>query len=170
MNSSPRLVLTELAEAADGLDARQLLSYVLEKFGEKVALASSFGAEDQVLTDMLCKVSGRPKIFTLDTGRLPEETYQVMEATREKYSIQIDIAFPDRKQVEEMVKTHGPNLFYESTEARKLCCRIRKVEPLKRMLHGLNAWICGLRAEQSLTRSSLQRVEWDEIRKYERMN
>jgi phosphoadenosine phosphosulfate reductase len=152
----------ELAEATRGFDARQLLGFVQEQFGDKVALASSFGAEDQVLTDMLCQVCAQPRIFTLDTGRLPEETYEVMTATRQKYGIQIDILFPDREQVEEMVGAHGPNLFYESIEARKLCCRIRKVEPLKRMLSDLQAWICGLRAEQSSTRTDLQRIEWDE--------
>ncbi len=157
-----QLCAAELAEETSGLDARQLLGFVLEKFGDKVALASSFGAEDQILTDMLCKVCDEPRIFTLDTGRLPEETYEVMAATRQKYGVRIDISLPDREQAEEMVNTRGPNLFYESIEARKLCCRVRKVEPLKRMLSGLQAWICGLRAEQSLTRTDLQRTEWDE--------
>ncbi|MHC4517313.1 MAG: phosphoadenylyl-sulfate reductase [Planctomycetota bacterium] len=154
--------VADITAETSGLDPEQLLRHVVEKFADKIALASSFGAEDQVLTDMLCKISDRPRIFTLDTGRLPEETYEVMEATRQKYGIQIDILFPDCEQVENMVNTHGPNLFYESIEARKLCCQIRKVEPLKRMLSGLEAWICGLRAEQSLTRTGLQRVEWDE--------
>lgn len=161
-DNSHQLHAAELAEETRALDARQLLGCVLERFGDKIALASSFGAEDQVLTDMLCQVCDQPRIFTLDTGRLPEETYEVMTATRQKYGIHINILFPDRQQVEEMVNARGPNLFYESVEARKLCCRIRKVEPLKRMLSGLQAWICGLRAEQSLTRTDLQRAEWDE--------
>jgi phosphoadenosine phosphosulfate reductase len=127
-----------------------------------VALATSFGAEDQVLTDMLWRISSRPSIFTLDTGRLPEQTYEVMQATQEKYGIQIDVLFPDYKQVEQMVNEFGPNLFYKSIEARKLCCRVRKIEPLKRKLSGLQAWICGLRAEQSVTRTDLQRIVLDE--------
>jgi phosphoadenosine phosphosulfate reductase len=152
----------QLVKETEGYSAQELLKILLEKFGDKIALATSFGAEDQVLTDLLCRTEGKPSVFTLDTGRLPEETYQVMQATREKYGIQIDILFPDYKQVEEMVKQLGPNLFYESIESRKLCCRIRKIEPLKRKLRGLQAWICGLRAEQSVTRTDLQRIEYDE--------
>jgi len=161
-DDDPRRAVTELTEADRGLDARQLLAHVLERFGDKVALSSSLGAEDQVLTDMLCQVCDQPRIFTLDTGRLPEETYEVVERTRRKYGIQIEILFPDQQQVEEMVNAYGPNLFYESIEARKRCCRIRKIEPLKRMLSQLDAWICGLRSEQSLTRTGLQRIEWDD--------
>jgi len=137
------------------------LHYLVEKFGKKIAFATSFGAEDQVLTDMLCKSFKRPSIFTLDTGRLPEQTYEVMEATQKKYGIQIEILFPDYRKVEEMVNKYGPNLFYKSIENRKLCCKIRKIEPLKRKLSGLDAWICGLRAEQSLTRTGLERIEYD---------
>jgi phosphoadenosine phosphosulfate reductase len=150
-----------LAETRE-LDAGELLAFALERFGDRVALSSSFGAEDQVLTDMLCGISDKPRIFTLDTGRLPEETYEVIAATRARYGVSIQILFPDYKQVEEMVNARGPNLFYESVENRKLCCRIRKIEPLKRVLGGLDAWICGLRAEQSTTRTDLERVEWDE--------
>ena len=155
--------LTErLAEETKGCSPEQLLKLVVERFADAVALATSFGAEDQVLTDMLCRISSRPSLFTLDTGRLPEETYEVMQATQEKYGIRIDLMFPDYKEVEEMVASFGPNLFYKNVEARKLCCRVRKIEPLKRKLSGLRAWICGLRAEQSVTRSGLQRIELDE--------
>jgi len=152
----------KLATETEGYSAQELLELLAERFGDKIALATSFGAEDQVLTDMLCRIESKPSVFTLDTGRLPEETYQVMQATREKYGIQIDILFPDYKQVEDMVNRFGPNLFYTSIEARKLCCRVRKIEPLKRKLSGLQAWICGLRAEQSVTRTDLQRIEYDE--------
>ena len=151
----------QLAEETERCSAEQLLKLIVERFGDRVALATSFGAEDQVLTDMLCRMSDRPSIFTLDTGRLPEQTYEVIQATREKYRIQIDILFPDWKKVEEMVNRFGPNLFYKSIEARQLCCRVRKIEPLKRKLSGLQAWICGLRVEQSVTRSDLQRIELD---------
>lgn len=147
---------------AEELGAQELLEHVIEKFGDKSVLAASFGAEDQVLTDMLCKISRSPRIFTLDTGRLPEQTYEVMEATRKKYGIKIEILFPKHKKVEKMVNEYGPNLFYESIEFRKLCCRIRKIEPLKRALSGMQVWICGLRAEQSVTRSGLNKIEWDD--------
>jgi phosphoadenosine phosphosulfate reductase len=163
MNDDSRTIsAATLAAETSALDPVQLLRHLTDRFAHKVALASSFGAEDQVLTDMLCKVSGNPRVFTLDTGRLPQETYDVMAATRQRYGIQMDIVFPDREQVEDMVNKHGPNLFYESIEARKLCCQVRKIEPLKRALSGLQAWVCGLRTEQSPTRTDLQRIEWDE--------
>lgn len=151
----------QLAKETEDYSAQELLEHLAKRFGDKIALATSFGAEDQVLTDMLCRMESRPSIFTLDTGRLPEETYRLMQATREKYGIRIEILFPDYEQVEDMVNRLGPNLFYESIENRKLCCSVRKIEPLKRKLSELQAWICGLRAEQSVTRTDLQRIEYD---------
>jgi phosphoadenosine phosphosulfate reductase len=151
----------QLVRDTAGYSVEELLKYLAVQFGDKIALATSFGAEDQVLTDMLCKASKSPGIFTLDTGRLPEETYEVMEATRKKYGIEIEILFPEHKRVEEMVNKYGPNLFYGSIEARKLCCQIRKIEPLKRKLNVLQAWICGLRAEQSVTRTELNKIATD---------
>ena len=162
MKHSDKTNLTaKITSVTAGFNAEQLLEYVLAEFGEKIALASSFGAEDQVLTDMLCKISDKPNVFTLDTGRLHEQTYAVAEETRKKYGIKIQFMFPDYRQVEKMENEFGPNLFYESIEKRKLCCKIRKIEPLKRKLSTLDAWICGLRAEQSVTRAQLKKVEWD---------
>lgn len=155
-------VTAGLIEETRSYSAQQLVEFLVERFGDRIALATSFGAEDQVLTDMLCRVSRTPAIFTLDTGRLPEETYRVMEATRKHYGVEIEVLFPDRRAVEAMVTAHGPNLFYESIESRKRCCQVRKVEPLERKLSGLSAWICGLRAEQSLTRDGLARIEFDQ--------
>jgi len=162
MTTDTKNLKEQLAAETRGCSAEKLLRFIVERFGDRVALATSFGAEDQVLTDMLCKIKNRTSIFTLDTGRLPEETYEVMQATREKYGIQIEVLFPDCKEVEQMVNRFGPNLFHASVEARKLCCRVRKIEPLKRKLSGLDAWICGLRAEQSVTRTDLMRIEFDE--------
>jgi phosphoadenosine phosphosulfate reductase len=144
-----------------GFGVEELLGDLVGRFGDKIGLATSFGAEDQVLTDMLCKVIKQPVIFTLDTGRLPEETYEVMEATRKKYGIEIEVLFPERAEMEEMVNKCGPNLFYGSIEARKLCCRVRKIGPLRRKLSELDVWICGLRAEQSVTRTELEKIECD---------
>ncbi len=155
-------LINELQSKTREYSAEQLIEYVVGRFEGRIAFASSFGAEDQVLTDMLCKATSAPTIFTLDTGRLPEETYRLMEKTRDKYGVRIEILFPDRADVEKMVNEHGPNLFYESIENRKLCCRVRKIEPLKRRLAALDAWICGLRAEQSTTRTGLLRVDADE--------
>jgi len=142
--------------------AEKLLKYLLARFGDKIALATSFGAEDQVLTDMLCRAGKSPMIFTLDTGRLHEETYKVAEATRKKYDIKIKVLFPDSKQIEKMTQQHGFNLFYDSIEKRKLCCKVRKLEPLKKQLSTLDAWICGLRSEQSPTRTGLNVIDWDQ--------
>ena len=153
--------ISELKDSVQGLPPQEILKYSLETFGSKIALSSSMAAEDQVLTDMICKITSEPKIFTLDTGRLPKETYDTIEATRYRYEIDLEIMFPDSSQVEQMVKTDGPNLFYNSIEQRKKCCYIRKIEPLKRALDGLDAWVCGLRKEQSVTRQDMEIVEWD---------
>ncbi len=149
------------AETRD-YSVEELLAYALRVFDGRMSLATSFGAEDQVLTDMVCRLSPRMGVFTLDTGRLPEETYEVMERTRNLYGVRIAALFPDRDQVEGMVREYGCNLFYESIENRRLCCRVRKIEPLRRRLAGLEAWVCGLRSEQSPTRGGLKRLDWDE--------
>ncbi len=129
---------------------------------ESIGLASSFSIEDQVITDMIVKVCPEIQIFTLDTGRLFQETYNVMEQTLLKYKKKIEALFPDREGVEKMVREYGPNLFYYSIDNRKLCCRIRKVNLLKGKLATLDAWISGLRSEQSVTRSNIDKIEWDE--------
>lgn len=141
----------------------EVLLWALGHFGkDKIALASSLGAEDQVLTDMVLKISSAPTIFTLDTGRLPQETLDCLKETEQRYSFKYRIYTPDIAAVKKMVEEKGPDLFYESVENRKLCCHVRKVEPLGRALKGLKAWICGLRREQSVTRADLDVVEWDE--------
>lgn len=145
--------------------AQEIVRWALEKYGNKVALASSFGAEDVVLVDIIDKVGRElgitPKIFTLDTGRLPQETYDVMEKVKEKYEVDIEVYFPATYEVEEMERKYGPNLFYKSVELRQLCCKVRKIEPLNRALKNLDAWICGLRKEQSVTRAEIKKIEVD---------
>jgi phosphoadenosine phosphosulfate reductase len=143
------------------LDAADLLGVVAAEFGEQIAFASSFGAEDQVITHLLCQLEKPVHIFSLDTGRLPQETYNVMERTCKYYQINIEVLVPDTKQLEELLGAHGPNSFYESVELRKQCCHVRKVEPLRRKLAGLDAWICGLRRDQAVTRTALEYIEWD---------
>ena len=142
--------------------AEELLSGFLTEFKGKIALSSSLGIEDQVLTHMVCNIDKTAKIFTLDTGRLFPETYELIHRTNHKYGIKMSVYFPEAAQVEEMVNTKGINLFFESVENRKLCCNIRKIQPLKRAFSGLEVWICGLRREQSVTRHDMQRIEWDE--------
>lgn len=143
-------------------DASQLLTWFLKEFNGRIALSSSLGLEDQVLTEMVCAIDKNTRIFTLDTGRLFPETYDLIHRTNQKYGIRIEVFFPDAREVENMVNSQGINLFYNSIEARKTCCRIRKLEPLKRAFKGLDVWVCGLRREQSVTRSGMQPVEWDE--------
>jgi len=140
----------------------EVLKYFLSTYGEKIALASSLGAEDQVLTDLLLKQDAKAKIFTLDTGRLYEQTYKVMDLTNRKYNIKIDVLFPHAKDVETLYQTQGINGFKESIENRKECCHIRKIAPLKRALSTLDVWITGLRRSQSQTRESMKLVEFDE--------
>lgn len=140
----------------------EIMSWAIDHFGlENVVQASSLSAEDQVITDILLKINPAIKIFTLDTGRLPQETYDVLEETRKKYNKNIEIVFPDTKEVEDMVNHYGPNLFYESMDKRKLCCQIRKVNSLKKKLSGIKVWICGLRRDQASTRTNLKVIEWD---------
>ncbi len=143
-------------------EPQEVIKYFVEKFKDKIALSSSLGAEDQVLTQMLTSVTNDAHIFTLDTGRLFAETYELIDRTSKKYKTNLKIYFPQAEAVQTMVQTKGINLFYDSIENRKECCYIRKMEPLKRAFVGLEAWICGLRAEQSVTRTNVQIVEWDE--------
>lgn len=133
-------------------------------------LANSFGAEDMVLTDLICKTVPDIEIFSLDTGRLPDETYQLMQRAMQRYDIQFKVYFPDHEMVEDYIQNHGPNAFYDSVELRKRCCFIRKVQPLQRALKGKKAWITGLRREQSPTRESLPVSEWDEGNKLQKFN
>src|SRR3984893_17033480 len=147
-----------LAAEAEPLPAQEVVRLASERFGRKVALSSSFGAEDMVLIDMLMRVDRKARIVTLDTGRLPQETYNVMDATRERYGAAIDVFFPQAEAVQSMVAEHGLTLSYHALDFRKMCCAVRKMEPLKRPLAGLDAWITGLRREQSITRTEVHTI------------
>jgi len=147
-----------------------ILNFFLDHYGKEIAFASSLGAEDQVITHMLAAISRDARIFTLDTGRLFPETCEVLEKTRKKYGLEIEVYFPDYREVEKMVRERGINLFYRSVENRKLCCHIRKTLPLLRALEGCRAWITGLRREQAVTRISVMPVEWDEKHEIVKVN
>jgi phosphoadenosine phosphosulfate reductase len=162
--------LFELNLKFQEVKAEEVLEYFLDKYQGRIALASSLSIEDQVLTDMILKIDKSAAIFTIDTGRLPYETYKLIENTNSFYDYKLEIYFPQHATVQEMVKAKGINLFYESVENRKLCCYNRKVEPLKRALSGLDAWICGLRKEQSVTRQNLDLVESDEANNLLKIN
>ncbi len=142
--------------------AEEVLQWAVNEFHPDLALASSFGAEDVALIHMLCRIEPKARIFTLDTGRLNEETYEVMDRIRSRYKISIESYFPDAQKVEALERQKGFYSFRESVENRKECCGIRKVEPLNRALSGLKAWITGLRREQSVTRSEVKKIEIDE--------
>jgi len=146
----------------EGKSPEEVLSYFLAEYKGRIALSSSLSIEDQVLTDLIVKIDKEARIFTLDTGRLFPETYSLLERTNLKYDIKLEVFFPDFKEVEKMVKAEVINLFYNGIDQRKACCRVRKLEPLKRAFQGLDVWICGLRKEQSVTRQEVQLIEWDE--------
>lgn len=150
------------SKTTDLTDPHEILKWASDTFGGKVAFATSLGAEDQVVLDMIAELELPIKIFTLDTGRLPPETYQLLAESVGHYNIPIDVCFPNTENVEKMVAEHGINLFYESLENRKLCCKIRKVDPLRKALGKTDAWITGLRREQSVTRDCLEHVHVDD--------
>ncbi len=141
---------------------QEVLKWSLDNLHPRLALASSFGAEDVVVIDMMMKINPKSRIFTLDTGRLNQETYDVMDEIRKKYNVNIEVMFPDQNEVEQMVRVNGLNLFYDSVGNRKLCCGIRKVHPLNRILSTLDGWITGLRADQTEVRSNANKLELDE--------
>lgn len=147
-----------------------VLANFLEVFSGKIALATSFGAEDQVLTDLVLSADPKAKIFTLDTGRLPDETYTLMDQTNKKYDIKIDVYFPNTSDIEVLYQRQGINGFRESIENRKMCCYVRKIAPLQRALKGVEVWITGLRRSQSPTRETMRLVEWDQGNKLIKLN
>ena len=143
-------------------NTEEALQWVSNNLHPKVAKASSFGAEDAVIMDIMLKINPKFRFFTLDTGRLPQETYDIMDVVRKKYNISIEVLFPDAKEVEDMVREKGVNLFYESVENRKLCCEIRKVHPINRMLSTLDGWITGLRRDQTKVRENVAMFQLDQ--------
>ncbi len=145
----------------EGKTPQEILKWAMDKLHPSIALAWS-GAEDVAVVDMMVKINPEARIFTLDTGRLNPETYDVIDRVRDKYNMNIEVMFPDSEKTEEMVRAQGMNLFYKSVDNRKLCCKIRKVQPLRRQLGTLDAWVTGLRADQAVTRTALKRVEIDE--------
>ena len=166
---SKKELVEKLNKELENKSTQEVVEFFFKNF-EKVALSSSLAAEDQVLTDLMLKENKNATIFTLDTGRLHPETYDVMDATNLKYGVKIDVFFPLNEKVQELYQTQGVNGHYESIENRKNCCNIRKIEPLKRALKGLDVWITGLRAAQSVTRVDMPLVEWDENFKVIKVN
>ena len=144
-------------------EPQELLRWGLERFPGRIALSSSFGAEDVALIDMLWRVDPSARVFTLDTLRLPTETYGLIDQIRAKYGINLQIMYPDLGAVDQMVRERGYNAFYASVENRHFCCGLRKVEPLKRALADLDAWITGIRRDQATTRTDAEKIEIDDV-------
>jgi phosphoadenosine phosphosulfate reductase len=144
-------------------DPLELLAWGLERFGRRIALSTSFGAEDVVLIDRLARIDPRAHVVTLDTLRLHTETYDVIDRIRARYGLEIEVFYPDLAAVDTMARENGYNCFYRSPEFRHLCCGIRKVEPLGRALAGLDAWITGVRRDQAATRTDADLVEIDKV-------
>jgi len=153
--------VNELNLKFESSGADEVLKWSFENLHPRVALASSFQAQGMVLIDMLMSISPGARIFTLDTGRLNQETYDVMDEVRKRYGTRIEVLFPDKAEVEEMVLERGVNLFYKGKENRILCCEIRKVRPLKHYLEALDGWITSIRRDQLETRAEARKFEID---------
>ena len=163
-------LIEQLNQQWASLQPLEILEKAIGLFGRKITFATSLGAEDQMITFLLSKIDTSANIITLDTGRVFPETYDLLHRTVSRYGMAIKSYFPETDQVEDMVNSKGINLFYESIENRKLCCQVRKIAPLKRALQGMDAWITGLRREQSVTRTDLKIVEWDASNKLIKIN
>lgn len=154
--------MTEITEKLQHkIDSAISLLKEIERDYSPAVMASSFGAEDMVLLDLIWNHAPGIEIFTLDTGRLPKETYDLMQTVKNRYQREVHIFFPDAATIEAFVTHNGPNAFYDSVDLRKQCCGIRKVAPLKRALEDKKAWITGMRRSQSVTRNELPVSEWD---------
>ncbi len=148
--------------AAESWDAQEILTWSIKNFAPRIALSCSFGApEGMALLDMMHRIDTGSRVFVLDTGRLPQATYDLVDRIRDRYGKTVEVVFPDAAEVEALVRANGLNGFYESVDKRKACCRVRKVEPLNRMLAGLDAWVTGLRRDQNVTRANTPKLEID---------
>jgi len=155
--------LLSAPEAAESWSAEEILTWAIGKFHPRLALSCSFGnPEGMVLLDMMHRIEPRSRVYVLDTGRLPQATYDLIDRVRDRYDKAIEVVFPDAEAVQGMVRAHGMNLFYESLEKRRLCCALRKVEPNRRFLAGLDAYVTGLRRGQGVTRVDARRLSVEE--------
>jgi thioredoxin-dependent adenylylsulfate APS reductase len=139
--------------------ARELLGWAIDIYGQDFAIATSFQKEGMVIVDLASRIDPQVRVFTLDTGRLPAETHQMIETVRERYGIEVEVVTPDPAEVLAMTVAHGKDLFYDAVELRELCCRVRKVLPLERKLAGLRAWATGLRRSQNESRAQTLKLD-----------
>ena len=153
--------IAQLAAELDSQSSEQVLGFALEKFHPRIALSNSLQTEDMVVLDIAWRIEPKVRVFTLDTGRLHQETYDMMDRVRDHYGVKLEVLFPDAAEVQAMVNAKGLNLFYESVENRHECCGLRKVKPLQKALAGLDAWVTGLRRDQWASRTNIQKIEID---------
>jgi thioredoxin-dependent adenylylsulfate APS reductase len=152
----------ELAVAFEGEEPQDVLEWAFERFSPRIALSTAFQIDGVALIDMASEIDPHVRVFSVDTGRLPEETFELIERLRDRYpELDLELLSPNAAHVSRMVTRHGPNLFYRQVEDRLLCCQVRKVRPLTRFLTGLDAWITGLRRDQWASRSDIRKVELD---------
>lgn len=161
----PAVLGKVLSRTFDEAPADDILRWGFDTFAPRIALSASFGSpEGMVLLDMMFKISPEhTRVFTIDTGRMHQETYELMDRVRNRYGLTVEVYFPRAEAVQAMVREHGMDLFYDSVDLRKMCCGVRKVEPLERALADLDAWITGLRPSQSVTRTDVRAVEVDTL-------
>ncbi len=160
LEASPALA-EDLNRRCAGASAQEILAAAVRAFHPRLVFACSLGLEDVALVDLIARLEPRPRIFTLDTGRLNPETYDTLARLEARYGLPIEVYFPRTEAVQALLAAKGPNSFRESLENRRECCRIRKVEPLCRALAGAAAWITGLRRAQGCTRGEVAEFEWD---------
>jgi phosphoadenosine phosphosulfate reductase len=170
MSENISKTLQDIIDALTPLTAEERLQEIVSLYNGGVVFSTSLGQEDQAITYMIAKQKLPIEIFTLDTGRLFQETYELIDKTIARYKVPVKVYFPNASRVEEMVNAKGSNSFYESVENRKECCFIRKVEPLNRALQGARIWITGLRADQSANRNDVQVAEYDAARNLIKIN
>jgi len=153
--------LREIESLVSRKSILESLKILSQKFENQIVFSTSFGMEDQVITDFIFSNNLPIKVFTLDTGRQFQETYSTWNKTQMHYLKHIDVYFPNTQSVETLLQKKGPNSFYDSIENRKECCHIRKVEPLNRALKNQKIWVTGIRAEQSANRTDMNNLEFD---------
>ncbi len=161
----PRLRPFEIEAAAERLEscsAQEVLAWAVATFGDHCAIVTSFQREGMAILDMALRLDRSVRVLTIDTGRLPAETYEMIDTVRARYGVEVEVIAPDTASLEAMQGLHGPNLFRRDRSLRRLCCHIRKVEPLERALEGLGAWATGLRRDGGLARAGIAKVELDE--------
>jgi phosphoadenosine phosphosulfate reductase len=156
------LEIGEIALELDDKEPQEVIAWALDTFGDRIAVVTALQAEGMVVLDMAYQLKPDIRVITVDTGRLPQETYEFLDRVREHYpDARFEVLFPDYREVEAMVRRHGVNLFYKSVPLRLLCCHTRKVRPLLRALQNLDAWFTGLRREQWASRANIKKVELD---------